>query len=215
MKKPADPKSDKMDKTERYEAVARAVLSIVHLHGVDSVTHSRISRIAKVSRAWLYKYVGSSREKIMSFAADHMGALFTDLGPAQPELSREQWFKEIGARFLKILEMTERFPNVPRVYFQHRATHGLLGRRLEKVAQRLRDREVTELTAIFGMSSSQAERVSEILSAVRMGLAHSFAPTPLPEEAVKRTLRNTAPQQMVQLLERLARASVDEVLSRP
>jgi hypothetical protein len=195
-------------KSAKYDAVAHAVLNIVHVQGVPAVTHAAVSRQAKVSRAWLYKYVGGSREDLVRHAARHLGQLFTDHGPAQTHLDREGWFAELRNRFVRLVDLSERYPNVPRVYFRYRGTQNTLGVLLERVAEANRMREKEELVKIFGIDPDTAEKTSEVLSALRMSLAHSVAPIPLPAGAVRRTLRDTPKEELAWLFDRLLRATV-------
>lgn len=195
-------------KSAKYDAVANAVLTIVHVQGVPAVTHAAASRHAKVSRAWLYKYVGGTREDLVRHAAHHLGQLFTDHGPALTTLDREGWFGELRGRFMRLVDLAERYPNVPRVYFRYRGTQGTLGILLERVAEANRMRERDELVAIFGLDPTVAEKASEVLSALRMSLAHAVAPIPLPAGAIRRNLRDTPKDELAWLFDRLMRATI-------
>ena len=195
-------------KSAKYDAVAHAALNIAHIQGVPAITHAATSRHAKVSRAWLYKYVGGSREDLVRHAANHLGQMFTDHGPALTHLDREGWYVEIRARFMRLVELSERYPNVPRVYFRYRGTQGILGVLLERVAEASRLREKQELVSIFGLEPDTSEKISEVLSALRMSLAHAVAPMPLPVGAVRRTLRDTPKEELSWLFDRIARATI-------
>jgi hypothetical protein len=195
-------------KSAKYNSVANAVLNIVHVQGVPAVTHAAVSRHAKVSRAWLYKYVGGSRDDLVRHAATHLGQLFTDHGPPQVQLDREGWYAELRTRFGRLVDLSERYPNVPRVYFRYRGTQGTLGVFLERVAEANRTRERDELVAIFGFKPETAEKVSEVLSALRMSLAHAVAPIPLPAGAIRRNLRDTPKEDLAWLFDRLMRATL-------
>ena len=197
-----------LEKPERFAAVTVAVLGILQNHGEDHVSHTRVSRDSGISRSWLYKYVGNSRESLLNLSIDYFGKLFTDHGPAQTELGREQWMKVIVERFERMLELTMRFPGVPRIYFRYRGRPGAVGRWLEETASQIRNREAAELRTIFGLPKVEAERVSETLSALRMGLMFGVSPVQLPDFAMNRNMRDMPKKEVLELFERILRAVI-------
>lgn len=161
-------------KDEKSQRVAEAILRIVAQLGVGGVTFARLAKSAGVSRSWLYKYVGKSREELLAFAVVYFGRMFSDLKTPDVQRTKSQWRTDVVEGFERLLTRAETYPAVIRLFFELEGTGGHLGRCLEELNERHADRERLELMRIYGKTAKEARSVSEALSVLRLALAHAW-----------------------------------------
>lgn len=161
-------------KEAKMLSVAQATLQLLGQGGVDAVSFSRIARSSGVSRAWLYKYIGNSDEKLIEFSVDLFGSYFARLDEPVGGGSSRLWTRQVIDRFSALLETSLKYPVVLNIYFRYQATPTLLGQRIARIESVYLKHQVLEIQKSVPVSAAQARMVAEILLGIRMGLAHRW-----------------------------------------
>lgn len=164
-------------------AVSVAVLEVIQKEGLLGVTHSKVARKAKVSRAWIYEYIGKEKSALIEFAADEFGshiarAKLTEFPKTIAEL--EERFNE-GSNFL--FDSLGLSPVLIKLYYQHRGSANPLGRVIQKYEGQWLDGAARTLADVMAMSSTQASLVAELVLILRLGYMHRVATSAAPEHA--------------------------------
>jgi DNA-binding transcriptional regulator YbjK len=178
--------TNKNTKEDKQLAVSVAVLEVIERDGLLGVTHSKVSRKSKVSRAWIYEYIGKEKGALIEFAAEVFASHFarakmTDLPKTKAEL--ECRLKE-GIDFL--FDSVELSPVIIKLYFRFRGTSSPLGQVINKYEKHwLKDASKT-LIEVLGMSDEQASILAELILTLRLGFGHRFATSDKPDESRER-----------------------------
>ena len=149
-------------------------MRIVAQLGVGGVTFAKLAKSSGVSRSWLYKYVGNTREDLLAFAIGFSGACSRTEKTPDVQHSKVKWREDVVEGFDRLLALSEAYPAVVRLYFQFQGTGGHVGRSLDELHGRRVDRERLELMRIWGKSEKEARSSREALSVLRLSLAHGW-----------------------------------------
>jgi AcrR family transcriptional regulator len=172
----------KNSKEAKRLAVSIAVMEIVERDGLLGVTHSTISRKAKVSRAWLYEYIGRKKEALIDFAADEFGAHISGADDVLPKTKQELQAALVeGIDFL--FDAAELNPTVTKIYFRFRGTDNPIGRMIQKYEKHWLNGAEKTLVDILGVSPDEATTLAELILILRLGFAHRLATTAKAKEA--------------------------------
>lgn len=122
----------KTTKEDKQLSVSIAILEVIERDGILGVTHSKVSRKAKVSRAWIYEYIGKEKSALIEYAAEVFASHFTrakmiDLPTSKAEL--ESRLKE-GTNFL--FTSIALNPVVIKLYFRFRGSDNSIGKVIQK-----------------------------------------------------------------------------------
>ena len=172
----------KNTKEGKQLAVSIAVLEVVEKEGLLGVTHSKVARKSKVSRAWLYEYIGKEKSALIEFAAEVFAGHFaraklTDFPKSREELERH--LKE-GIDFL--FDSVELSPVIIKLYFRFRGTDNPIGQVIQKYeSQWLKAASKTAIN-VLGMPAEHTDLLAELVLTLRLGFAHRFATSAQPEK---------------------------------
>ncbi len=92
-------------KLTKMTRVAQKTLFLCERNGVEAVTISRVATLAKVSRPWIYKYIGGTKNKVLNFAFNHFGNEFALLDSRPAPKNPQEWLESINAGFDHLLEI--------------------------------------------------------------------------------------------------------------
>lgn len=162
-------------KEQKQLAVSVAVLEVIESEGLLGVTHSKVSRRAGVSRAWIYEYIGKEKSALIEYAAEVLASHFarakmTELPKSKSDL--EAQLKE-GIDFL--LTSTEQMPVISRLYFRFRGTENPLGAVIQKHEKLWLASASKTLVEVLKLQKEQAALLAELVLTLRMGFAHRLA----------------------------------------
>jgi AcrR family transcriptional regulator len=160
------------DKAKKLDSVAASIARLLVQHGPESVTHARVARAANVSRAWLYKYLGSTRPDLIHFATVHFGNLLAEFDARPRTSSRAEWMCDTVAGMRDLIEKSARHPWVLPLYFRYLGTDGELGRTIAELEKAYIETTASEVAAVFGLEREAARWVAELLFCARMTLVH-------------------------------------------
>lgn len=163
------------DKQQKLDRVAKSVLSIVVRFGFENLSPSRLARAAGVSRPWVYKYIGGSKEALSEFAIEYFGKLLVRLDARSNKPASVEFFRDDEiARLQNALGFSEAHSEVIQVYYRFKGTPTSLGKAIEKVETEYRQAKIFQIKETFKVSELEAEIYTEILVSLKMGLCHKW-----------------------------------------
>lgn len=173
-------------KEEKRLAVSVAVLEVIEREGLLGVTHSKVARKARVSRAWIYEYIGNEKSGLIEFAAEVLASHLarenlTKLPRTRAEL--EAQLKD-GIDFL--FTSVDMMPVLTLLYFRFRGTSNPIGIVIHKHEKQWLANASQTLVDVLEMPREQAFLLSELILTLRMGFAHKLATSRQKNEARSR-----------------------------
>lgn len=172
----------KNQKSEKMTLVAQRILFLCERSGIDSITVSRVARMAEVSRPWLYKYVGQKREDLISFAFDHYGSEFALLNSRPNPRNFEEWVDSLKSGFVHLLQMGRKNPWTLPLYFRFKGQNGLIGERIRKIEVQFIEKASEEMINALGLPKPQALEKARLINSVRLSLVHEALMNPKSED---------------------------------
>ncbi|HEY8270714.1 MAG TPA: TetR/AcrR family transcriptional regulator, partial [Pseudobdellovibrionaceae bacterium] len=168
----------KNQKSEKMTLVAHRILFLCERSGVDSVTMSRVARMAEVSRPWLYKYIGQTKEDLVSFAFDHYGNEFALLNSRPNPRNFEEWMNSLESGFDHLLQMGRKNPWALSLYFRFKGHSGSVGEKVRKIENQFIKKSAEEMTKALDFPKPQALEKARLINSVRLALAHDVLINP-------------------------------------
>jgi hypothetical protein len=170
-------------KEDKQLAVSTAILEVIEREGLLGVTHSKVSRRSKVSRAWIYEYIGKEKGALVEFAADVFASHFarakmTTFPKTKAEL--EQQLQE-GVDFL--FNSVELSPVVIKLYFRFRGSPNAIGTVIQKYEKQWLAGASKTAVDVLHLPAEQAAIIAELVLTLRLGFAHRFATSAEPGES--------------------------------
>ena len=166
---------EKSNKEIKQLAVSIAILEVIESDGLLGVTHSKISRKSKVSRAWIYEYIGNEKSALIEFGADvfagHMARVALVELPKTKESLHLQMKEGVGFLF----DSAEQNPLIIKLYFRFRGTANPVGKVIQKYEKQWLENATKTIVAILGLSIDQASLLAETMLTLRLGFAHRVA----------------------------------------
>ena len=166
--------SSPSDKAQKFEDVTKVLFSLLQTGGPSKITHSIVAKKAGVSRAWIYKYIGSSKDDLIQMAVRHLGKRLTERDLGDVVETKEQLTTSIVLGMSRMFENTKNHPWFIPVYFKYRGSQGVLGQAIADVEQDYISRQSAHFEKVFMYSKQQATVAAELLTSFRMGLAFSW-----------------------------------------
>lgn len=166
------------DKDVKMVRVAEATLKLIAAEGLGSVSPSRIARTAKVSRAWIYKYFGSSRLELVRFAAEHFGRVFASLDRPEIDLTSEAYLRAVDEGMPMLLKMAEDYPWIVSLYFTYRGTENPIGEAIVRVESLYIAKSAREIGRCLGAAPARARELAEDRILLDISIAHRWVTLP-------------------------------------
>jgi AcrR family transcriptional regulator len=159
-------------KEARFHRVAWAVAVALVRGGPDGVRVAEVARRARVSRPWVYKYVGRDRAALVAFAVGLFGAAFAAPADGEPPTDVAAWRAGLEAGTRKGLADVLVAPWCVLVYVRWRHAHGPLGDQLRAIE----GRGVAELVARMPASIRGPDAVAfaTAFTGARVGMLHQW-----------------------------------------
>lgn len=169
-------------KQEKQFAVATAILEIIEAEGLLAVTHSKIARRSKVSRAWIYEYIGKEKGDLIDFAANELGGYFSRLNLGQFPKSLHELNVQLkeGSDFL--IEAAFTHPTAIKLYYRYRGTSNSIGRIIQDYECKWIQLASKALTEVLDFSAENATLIVEMILTLRLGYAHRLVTSDKPLE---------------------------------
>jgi AcrR family transcriptional regulator len=164
-------------KSENFEKVMESTLSFIASRGLDRVTVASIARLSKVSRTWIYKYIGSSKESLIRNATLHIGKVFSEV-EARPEVTnKEQLIASLYWGNRQFVSNLQKYPWIPRIFFQYGHTKNLFGAAVQEVLGVYFKILVHEMESGLSISKKEAVHLAQLYTSMRMGAGHWWTTT--------------------------------------
>lgn len=163
------------NKESKQLSVSIAILEIIEKEGLLGVTHSKVARKSKVSRAWIYEYIGREKSALIEFAAEvfagHIARVkIVELPKSKLELEDRL---KTGVHFL--FDAMEVNPLIIKLYFRFRGAANPVGKVIEKYEKQWLEGASKTLVDILNFSTEQAKILAEVILTLRLGFGHKIA----------------------------------------
>lgn len=166
----ADRDLEKQAKFERFEEVALRVIAERGLHGLNV---SYIATKAGLSRAWIYKYVGRERNKLIKAAAMGFGRRFARLDQVKIDgQTKEDQLRAWREGAQLSLDFGRKFPWGTELYFAHIGKSNPLGQAIQEVTAQHLQLDEAKFQKVFGKSKEEARRLAIEKLNVRLTYSH-------------------------------------------
>lgn len=165
----------KSTKENKQMAVSIAILEIIERDGLLKVTHSNVSRKSKVSRAWIYEYIGKEKNALVEFGADVFAGFLSRVNLLELPKTKESLQLQLkdGVKFL--FDSVEQNPLMIKVFFRFRGTINPVGKVIQKYEKEWLENASKTIATVLGLSGDQATLLAETMLTLRLGFAHRVA----------------------------------------
>lgn len=174
-----------MTKQERFEKVAENALVIAHKRGLSCVTFSSVSRGAKVSRSWIYKYIGRNPEDLLKTAVNHYGVVFSEMNTHVECHTRSSLIKDLKLGNLNLLRDCEQRTWLLPLYFRFRNERHVLAECIREIENQYLLMLAHKISTALNIHKNDATPKAEILTATRLGLVHWLQTHPVKSEDLR------------------------------
>lgn len=159
-------------KEQKFNAVYDAVLVILNSHsGLGGVNHSALSRISGVSRPWIYKYIGKTKEELIQKTSEHfIHGLFSQRQHRSIQ-SLEDLKEVIREDTLHFLVQAQKYPRVIPLFFIYFESRGPIGNIMREAFQFYSGKLAENIESSLEIPPAEAELLAEMFSLFRLGLA--------------------------------------------
>ncbi len=163
------------DKQAKFQAVAEAVFTILIRGGIENMTHTRVAEVSKVSRAWVYKYIGKTSEELIAFSLDAIGKEFAKVGVLLSQQSADDVRSSLFNGTFRMLRDSQKNPALMALYSRYAGTLNPVGRKIAELEEEYMTAVRQQLVQYFGLPADEAVIVAEVLHGMRMGLAVRYS----------------------------------------
>ena len=124
------------NKLLKQNIVAEKILILLAQQGTQAVTHAKLARAAKVSRPWLYKYIGSSKNDLLEFAVAFFGRIYAELDCSISVRTPKQWVEEQMRGFNQQMDDSTKYPWILAIYFRFSGQRDIVGRAIAVIEKK-------------------------------------------------------------------------------
>lgn len=161
-------------KEEKFTKVAISVIRALNV-SVGHVSHSFISRDSGVSRAWIYKYIGSSKEELVKFGVKFFGNMLADIkGPITIAKTKAEFKEHILLATWEIIGEFSTYPDLTLLYFKHCGQKTVIGKMIDEYEAVFINELKTSLIKLFKRKPQDAQLMAELIMSLRMGIVHRY-----------------------------------------
>ncbi len=180
-------------KEEKYHRVYEECLKLIHENGLRSVNHSSVARKARVSRPWIYKYMGDSRDDLISSAVKYFGTEFTKFSLRKIEITGPKaMLRAMWEGTWNNLEFASQYPFIIALYVRFAGTDNILGQTIDEIETLYLRRLKSKFNQVLA-NEKLAEEAAKIVKSIRIGAALEFGvfqKEPMSEKQKKQVHRN-------------------------
>jgi hypothetical protein len=164
-----------MEKLDKFKRVARAVLKLLYLEGKSGLSYTKVASEAKVSRAWLYKYVGKQTKDLLNYSADHFGEEILSQGGDITQYKTAEALSQHAIRMTwNVMDMFANQPDILSIYFRYNGRKSPLSDKIREIENKQLKAMGGAIATVTGISKPEAVLVAEVLMAIRMGLSFRY-----------------------------------------
>ena len=123
------------DKQAKFQAVAEAIFSILIRGGIENLSHTRVAKVSKVSRAWIYKYIGKSSDSLIAYSLDAIGKEFAKVDGLLNQKSADEVRASLFQGTFRMLGESGKNPALLALYYRYAGTHNPIGLKIAELDQ--------------------------------------------------------------------------------
>ena len=173
--------STKLRRSENKEAkglaVSIAILEIIESEGLLGVTHSKVARKSKVSRAWIYEYVGKEKVALIEFGADFFAGHFARTNLTALPQSKDELEMRLHEGMQYLFDSVESNPVIIKLFFRFRGSANVVGKIIQKHEKQWMKAATETIQKVVGLPDVEASLLAELVLTLRLGFAHRVAST--------------------------------------
>lgn len=162
-------------KSQKYFSVSRAILEIIEKGSFNDLTLSNISRHSKVSRAWIYEYMGKEKQDLIQAASDIFASYFTKLDTFKNVLTIEDFKANLNEGHEQAFLKLKDDPIIIKLYFRFKGTDTPIGTSIQKYEDSWLEFMANNLKTILKFDQKKAINASRIILFMRLGNYHHVA----------------------------------------
>jgi len=162
------------EKSQKVRRVAAATLNIIWQSGIRSLNPTRVARSAKVSRPWIYKYIGGSKEALMASSIDFFGRMYANIDRIQSDEDSDSWMKREMEDLKKNFRLAEECPFLLPVYYHFKGSKTTLGAGIDKVESEYLKRKAQQIKRIVGTSEASSKLIAELMMTYKLATVHRW-----------------------------------------
>lgn len=183
---PTTSSQEESSKQQKMHDVAESIFGILINFNVEDVSFARVARLAKVSRPWLYKYIGTKKEDLIDFGILYLGKNLTEKDLDEKIESREALVQSVLKGMERMFQNSEDYPFFIPVYFRYKGTNTAPGKAIQHIEQAYVKRQTETLLKIYkSFDRRQAEFSAELMTTFRMSMAFNWQRGDLKKKASK------------------------------
>lgn len=182
MKEGSASSGQKRDKAKKFQDVSLAIFRILLQGGPQNVTHTSVARLSKVSRPWIYKYIGKDPDDLIAFCLDTIGKAFAKMEGVTRQASAAEFRESLKQGTWRMLSDAALEPALLLIYYRYAGTQNPIGEKVRELEDLYLRTVEARLRKFMGLSEREARAASETLQGLRMGLAHRSATTNLTKD---------------------------------
>ncbi len=158
-------------KEQKYRVISNAILRLMDTQGQAAITHTRVSSASRVSRAWLYKYIGKKKEDLIHFAIVDYGKQFTNLDRPYRGKNPASFRHAVMLGNVEMFENALKMPHLISLYYKHIRSENELGKTIRKIEGLYIQKISKKIAQIYKIDFKKAQYFAELMTAMRMSLA--------------------------------------------
>jgi hypothetical protein len=158
-------------KEEKYFSVSLAILKHILEKGFTDLNVSRVAKTSKVSRAWIYQYLGANKEDLLKAASVHLSQYFSRSEYTLPK-TRAEFISQIydGNEF--VFQVAQKEPMFVQAYFKFKGMDNSLGLVVSEYENLWKKSYRGSFMGFFGFTKAKASLYLNQILILRMGYAH-------------------------------------------
>ncbi|MBL7671300.1 MAG: TetR/AcrR family transcriptional regulator [Bdellovibrionaceae bacterium] len=160
-------------KTEKFKFLAETILKLLASHGEGAIKVSRLARSAKVSRAWIYKYVGAGHQDLMNLAVHRLIEILR-ASVVEVPTTPEEWVQSRMIYMRQFMNVMIEHPYVVSLFYRYRGSSTYYGKLIDEVELDFIRTSSLRTQVALGVSENKAIFFTKTFTTIRFALAHQF-----------------------------------------
>ncbi len=159
-------------KEKKFNDVYESVLTILNSHhGLHGINHTSLSRVSGVSRPWIYKYLGKTREEVIRKTTEFYIKELFQTRKSSTINSMTELKDQIREGTLHFLQQAQRYPKLIPLIFVYFESLGPIGVAVRDSFKLYSNKLAKDIQKVMGVSKGDSEVLAELVSIMRLGLA--------------------------------------------
>jgi AcrR family transcriptional regulator len=160
-------------KTKKSKFLAEVILRLLASHGESAIKVSRLARASKISRAWIYKYVGSGHQELMNLAIHRLIEILR-ASVAEAPTTPEEWVHSRVIYTRQFIEVMIEHPYVVSLFYRYRGSPTYYGQLIDELEVELIRESSPRTQAALRVSENKAVFFAKTFTTIRFALAHQL-----------------------------------------